>query len=113
MHKYHGSNKIKDRAKLADFDIVFTTYHTLAAEYSRANRELISIMWYRTVLDEGNCIFIHVPPRKTNDCKLTSSVTRLPHSSKQPQHCLPTFVGVLLVRQYRTKLKTFLRWFVF
>lgn len=53
VHKYHGSQKLSDCAKLSEFDIILTTYHTLAAEVTRNERCLQRIDWYRVVLDEG------------------------------------------------------------
>src|SRR3978361_217710 len=99
MHKYHGTHKLNDMAELANFDIVFTTYHTLAAEFSRTNSNLHGITWYRIVLDEGKQPIIQVSSQQANVCKLTISVTRGPRSSEQPQHYQRISVGVLLAHQ--------------
>jgi SNF2 family DNA or RNA helicase len=56
---YHGANRITDIEKLAKFDIVFTTYGTVAAEFSdslKKRRALASLNWFRIVLDEAHTI---------------------------------------------------------
>lgn len=54
--KYHGSDRQRNTEVLARADIVLTTYHTLAADYtSKKNSEspLHNMGWFRVVLDEG------------------------------------------------------------
>lgn len=51
MHKFHGTKKELDMAKLGTFDIVITTYATLAAQ--APNGSVRQLIWYRIVLDEG------------------------------------------------------------
>ncbi|KAF1361981.1 hypothetical protein EJ07DRAFT_109297 [Lizonia empirigonia] len=51
--KYHGQNRRCSVDKLRDTDIVITTYHTLASDYSNAKGLLNQVEWYRLVLDEG------------------------------------------------------------
>jgi SWI/SNF-related matrix-associated actin-dependent regulator of chromatin subfamily A3 len=53
MHKYHGPKRELDPLKLLDFDIIFTTYATAAAEFRRGSNVLHNINWFRIVLDEG------------------------------------------------------------
>ncbi|KOS18296.1 Helicase-like transcription factor [Escovopsis weberi] len=61
-HVYHGPNRIKDFAKLADFDIVITTYGSVSNELSsrRKGKEgaypLEELGWFRIVLDEAHMI---------------------------------------------------------
>jgi SNF2 family DNA or RNA helicase len=61
-HIYHGANRIKDFKKLAEFDLVITTYGSVASEYNkRAKRKggdapLEEINWFRIVLDEAHMI---------------------------------------------------------
>jgi SWI/SNF-related matrix-associated actin-dependent regulator of chromatin subfamily A3 len=43
-------------AVLANSDIVLTTYHTLAAEFSAKKSPIHNIMWFRIVLDEAHII---------------------------------------------------------
>lgn len=56
---YHGAGRITDVEQLAKFDIVFTTYGTVAAEFSdslKKRRALASLHWFRIVLDEAHTI---------------------------------------------------------
>ena len=34
IHEYHGSNRVRDATKLAEFDLVVTTFETLASDWS-------------------------------------------------------------------------------
>lgn len=59
VRKYHGAEKhLTD--SLDNFDIVLTTYQTLAAEYpkksSAAAGRLFDLNWRRVILDEGHII---------------------------------------------------------
>ncbi|KAI1386263.1 SNF2 family N-terminal domain-containing protein [Hypoxylon trugodes] len=59
---YHGSNRIKDPKKLAMFDIVLTTYGSVASEVASRNKGKIGpypleeVGWFRVVLDEAHMI---------------------------------------------------------
>ncbi|KAI5926168.1 SNF2 family N-terminal domain-containing protein [Camillea tinctor] len=59
---YHGSNRLKDAAKLAEYDIVLTTYGSVASEVAARNKgrpgpyPLEEIGWFRVVLDEAHMI---------------------------------------------------------
>jgi SWI/SNF-related matrix-associated actin-dependent regulator of chromatin subfamily A3 len=61
VHRHHGNRKITDLAKFVDFDIVLTTYATLAAEFS-GNSLLHQVDWFRIVLDEGR--EMQIPARR-------------------------------------------------
>lgn len=57
---YQGPSRTNDREVLADFDLIITTYQTVASEWSRnsenktrPNKPIFEINWYRVVLDEG------------------------------------------------------------
>ena len=55
--RYHGYDRTKHFAQLLDFDIVLTTYGTVATEfrksYKRGREVLYYLRWFRIVLDEG------------------------------------------------------------
>ncbi|KAI0848090.1 SNF2 family N-terminal domain-containing protein [Daldinia vernicosa] len=59
---YHGSNRIKDPEKLATFDLVLTTYGSVASEVASRNKgrqgsyPLEEVGWFRVVLDEAHMI---------------------------------------------------------
>lgn len=59
---YHGSNRIKDPKRLAEFDIVLTTYGSVASEVAARNKgragpyPLEEVGWFRIVLDEAHMI---------------------------------------------------------
>ncbi|KAM4056828.1 DEAD/DEAH box helicase [Hirsutella rhossiliensis] len=61
-HVYHGSNRIKDAARLAAFDIVITTYGSVSNELSSRRKRkdglypLEEVGWFRIVLDEAHMI---------------------------------------------------------
>ena len=61
-HVYHGSNRIKDPAKLAEFDIIITTYGSVSNELSSRRKgkdglyPLEELGWFRIVLDEAHMI---------------------------------------------------------
>ncbi|KAI0150430.1 SNF2 family N-terminal domain-containing protein [Xylariaceae sp. FL1272] len=59
---YHGANRIRDPAILASYDIVMTTYGSVASEVSGRSKNgrgpfpLEEIGWFRIVLDEAHQI---------------------------------------------------------
>ncbi|KXL47710.1 hypothetical protein M433DRAFT_3165 [Acidomyces richmondensis BFW] len=53
---YHGSNREDDIEELAKYDIVLSTYGTVAAEYSAKGKALAALTWFRIVLDEAHTI---------------------------------------------------------
>ncbi|KAI1075619.1 SNF2 family N-terminal domain-containing protein [Whalleya microplaca] len=59
---YHGSNRIKDARRLAEFDLILTTYGSVASEVQARNRgkvgpyPLEEVGWFRVVLDEAHMI---------------------------------------------------------
>ena len=54
FYKYHGPGRKIPLPRLLQFDVVITTYATVAAEFCRGQSILDRVEWYRLVLDEGN-----------------------------------------------------------
>ncbi|CAM1511418.1 Fc.00g089310.m01.CDS01 [Cosmosporella sp. VM-42] len=75
-HIYHGSNRIKDPAKLATFDLVITTYGSVSNELSSRRKgrgglyPLEQIGWFRIVLDEAHMIREHSTLQFKAICRL-------------------------------------------
>lgn len=61
-HIYHGPHRIKDSERLADYDLVITTYGSVSSELNarfankRGPHPLEDIAWFRIVLDEAHMI---------------------------------------------------------
>ncbi|KAK0619845.1 SNF2 family N-terminal domain-containing protein [Immersiella caudata] len=61
-HIYHGPNREKDPRKLAQYDLVITTYGSVSSELNSRNKKkrglypLEEIAWFRIVLDEAHMI---------------------------------------------------------
>lgn len=61
-HVYHGANRIKDPDKLAEFDLIITTYGSVSHELVDRNKgksgmfPLERLGWFRIVLDEAHQI---------------------------------------------------------
>ncbi|KDE09764.1 hypothetical protein MVLG_00164 [Microbotryum lychnidis-dioicae p1A1 Lamole] len=62
VHVYHGSKKAKTVEELTKYDVVLTTYNTLAGEWQDPAKEasghglLFKLCWYRIVIDEAHFI---------------------------------------------------------
>lgn len=56
IQMYHGSNRVKNAAKLAEFDLVVTTYQTLGSDFSTGKSPLHQVEWFRVILDESHSI---------------------------------------------------------
>jgi len=53
--KYYGKGRNIDVETYYNSDIIFTTYHTIAASINQSNSVINHIEWFRVVLDEGKC----------------------------------------------------------
>lgn len=59
VYIYHGTDRVKDASFLTEYDVVLTTFATLAAEYNPSKPSqstLFTVPWYRIVLDEAHTI---------------------------------------------------------
>jgi len=60
VYIYHGTERNKDPSFLSGFDIVLTTFATLATEFAttatESNGPLMKVNWFRIVLDEAHTI---------------------------------------------------------
>ena len=64
---YHGPNRYKYSSTLEEYNIVFTTYNVVAAEWKNHKRSstdahthgLFSLTWHRIILDEGMSAFLY------------------------------------------------------
>ncbi|KAI1204790.1 SNF2 family N-terminal domain-containing protein [Annulohypoxylon truncatum] len=54
--KYYGKGRNNDINDYLNYDIVFTTYHTIAYSMNQNNGIVFHISWFRVVLDEAHMI---------------------------------------------------------
>ncbi|KFK26107.1 hypothetical protein AALP_AA8G203600 [Arabis alpina] len=56
VYMYHGSERTDDVNELKKFDIVLTTYSTMAVEESKEDSPVKKMDWWRIILDEAHTI---------------------------------------------------------
>ncbi|KAF2837186.1 hypothetical protein M501DRAFT_938002 [Patellaria atrata CBS 101060] len=72
---YHGSNRKQDVKELATYDIVITTYSTIAADSDNKRfrvRPIDQTNWFRIVLDEGHMIRTQSSRQSQTVCALSA-----------------------------------------
>jgi len=76
---YHGTNRVKDIRKLAEYDLVITTYGSVASEFNCRSRKragtypLEEINWFRIVLDEAHMIREQSTQQSIAICRLAAN----------------------------------------
>ncbi|KAF2747758.1 hypothetical protein M011DRAFT_401703 [Sporormia fimetaria CBS 119925] len=84
---YHGPDRRTYKPKeLADYDLVITTYHIVAADARDPSKPLSKIQWFRIVLDEAHQIRSHRTKQALGVCELAAqrrwAVTGTPVQNK-------------------------------
>jgi SNF2 family DNA or RNA helicase len=75
---YHGASRIKDVQKLAEYDLVITTYGSVASEFNHRSKKkqgaypLEEINWFRIVLDEAHMIREQSTQQSKAICRLAA-----------------------------------------
>jgi SNF2 family DNA or RNA helicase len=76
---YHGANRVKDIKKLAEYDLVITTYGSVASEFNYRSKKkhgtypLEEINWFRIVLDEAHMIREQSTQQSKAICRLAAN----------------------------------------
>lgn len=75
---YHGASRIKDINKLSEYDLVITTYGSVASEFNHRCKKkkgaypLEEINWFRVVLDEAHMIREQSTQQSKAICRLAA-----------------------------------------
>ena len=75
---YHGAGRTKDIKKLAEYDLVITTYGSVASEFNHRSKKkqgrypLEEINWFRIVLDEAHMIREQSTQQSKAICRLSA-----------------------------------------
>jgi SNF2 family DNA or RNA helicase len=75
---YHGANRTKDIKRLAEYDLVITTYGSVASEFNHRSKKkqgvypLEEINWFRIVLDEAHMIREQSTQQSKAICRLAA-----------------------------------------
>ncbi|KAK1755748.1 putative SWI/SNF-related matrix-associated actin-dependent regulator of chromatin subfamily A member 3-like 1 [Echria macrotheca] len=112
-HIYHGAHREKDSAKLADHDLVITTYGSASTELSFVSKQkkglypLEEIGWFRIVLDEAHMIREQSTLMFKSVCRLQASrrwaVTGTPVQNKLED--LAALLAFLRLKPFDEKAK--------
>ena len=76
---YHGANRCKDIKKLAEYDLVITTYGSVASEFNYRSKKkhgtypLEEMNWFRIVLDEAHMIREQSTQQSKAICRLAAN----------------------------------------
>jgi SNF2 family DNA or RNA helicase len=112
-HIYHGPNRVKNVALLAQFDLVITTYGSVVSELNSRNKgkrgayPLEEIGWFRIVLDEAHTIREQSTLAFKSICRLQANrrwaVTGTPVQNKLED--LAALLAFLRLRPFEEKSK--------
>ncbi len=75
---YHGANRIKCSKRLSEYDLVITTYGSVASEFNHRSKKkqgiypLEEINWFRIVLDEAHMIREQSTQQSKAICRLAA-----------------------------------------
>jgi SNF2 family DNA or RNA helicase len=75
-HIYHGGTKCRDPVKMSDYDLIITTYGSVASEFNRRAKgkdgpyPLEELNWFRIVLDEAHMIREQATLQSKSICRL-------------------------------------------
>jgi hypothetical protein len=75
---YHGASRTKDAKKLSEYDLVITTYGSVAGEFNHRSKKkqgkypLEEINWFRIVLDEAHMIREQSTQQSKAICRLSA-----------------------------------------